>query len=291
MVDPKKARAATIQRMKEAGKASPRRRVRQLRHPRGQEVRYRAALLSIVRRLHREIRKALLPIIETAARADSAASTPRVKTAARADSAVSDIQAAARRIRRGLTSTILAPKTLTKMARAIAADIARFSSGQMDLLFKGSLGIGLPPGSQELVPLIESFTRDNVALITRMGRQELDKAEKVVLSGLRTGQNNREIAKQLRARLGVSERRARLIARDQTGSLNAEVTQVQNLRMGVTEFTWATVGDERVRPLHEDIDGNVYPVATGHPSEGLPGESINCRCSQSPVLDGLFAGL
>lgn len=286
-IDHAAALARTRSRIKlnraKTGRRPPKGRVRRLRHPRGQEVRYRSALLSIVRRLHEQVRSAMLPIIEAA--------PERADSLDRADSIASDIRAAARRIRRRLTSTILSKKSLNKIARAVALDVSRFSTGQMDLLFKSSLGIGLPPGSQELAPLIEAFTRDNVALITRMGKQEIARAESVVLSGFRAGQNNVTMAKALKARLGVSERRARLIARDQTGSLNAEITQVHNLRMGVKEFKWRTVGDERVRDLHRSINGKVYSVATGHPTEGQPSEPINCRCSAEPVLDDLFAGL
>ena len=81
-------------------------------------------------------------------------------------------------------------------------------------------------------------------------------------------------------------------ARNATRRLSARLvtwtrSQAQTAVMsayGVTHFVWETVGDDRVRPLHASIEGNTYPVSTGHPTEGRPGDPYNCRCSMQPVF-------
>ena len=52
---------------------------------------------------------------------------------------------------------------------------------------------------------------------------------------------------------------------------------------GGQQFMWVTQGDERVRPAHEDVDGQVFSLATGHPELGFPGDPPNCRCVAVPV--------
>ena len=47
---------------------------------------------------------------------------------------------------------------------------------------------------------------------------------------------------------------------------------------GATMFRWRTREDNRVREEHAEIDGQVFPLATGHPDLGFPGDPPNCRC-------------
>jgi SPP1 gp7 family putative phage head morphogenesis protein len=47
------------------------------------------------------------------------------------------------------------------------------------------------------------------------------------------------------------------------------------------------VGDERVRDEHEGLDGEQFDY-DDLPSEGLPGEPIQCRCYAEPVLSAIL---
>lgn len=80
---------------------------------------------------------------------------------------------------------------------------------------------------------------------------------------------------------------ADLIAEDQVGTFNLELNQIRSIAAGLDRFTWITQGDDRVRPAHEEIDGQVFDWATGAPSLGgaLPGEPIACRCFPGAVVE------
>lgn len=78
--------------------------------------------------------------------------------------------------------------------------------------------------------------------------------------------------------------RVRFIVHDQISKLNAQITQARQVAAGIEKFTWVTMGDSRVRPLHRQINGNVYAWAEGHPTEGLPGTPPNCRCHAAAVV-------
>ena len=58
---------------------------------------------------------------------------------------------------------------------------------------------------------------------------------------------------------------------------------------GGTSFVWRTRKDAYVRPEHRDLDGKIYPIGTGHPTEGFPGDAHGCRCYAEPVPDDTTA--
>ena len=49
-------------------------------------------------------------------------------------------------------------------------------------------------------------------------------------------------------------------------------------RRGKSAYRWITRKDSRVRPLHKDLEGQVFDMYQGHPTEGHPGDPWGCRC-------------
>lgn len=84
---------------------------------------------------------------------------------------------------------------------------------------------------------------------------------------------------------GNLEPRLRQTVRDQIAKLNTQLTRASCQAAGIDRFKWRSMGDDRVRELHEAINGNEYSFAEGHPTEGLPGEPPNCRCEPEAVVD------
>lgn len=108
------------------------------------------------------------------------------------------------------------------------------------------------------------------------------------MRAIQDGQLHGDLADELEGQFGFSEDRAALIARDQIGKAYGQINASRQREMGVTQFIWRTVEDERVRSEHEDRNGETYDYSD--PPDGeLPGEPINCFpgdtrvSSQSPV--------
>lgn len=129
-----------------------------------------------------------------------------------------------------------------------------------------------------------TFVRDNVNVIKTIGPDHFSKIRKIVDEGFQKGTSSRVLKDRIAEVANVTERRAALIARDQVGSLNANLTKARHVANGFTSFIWRTVGDERVRDEHEAIDGQTFPYSTGAPGEGFPGDPIACRCFAEPVF-------
>ena len=137
--------------------------------------------------------------------------------------------------------------------------------------------------SGKVAEKLEQLTTANVQLIKSIHSQYLDKIQAAVIQAQVKGTPTKDLAKQIKEIGGVTEKRAKLIARDQSAKINASLTRARHEEMGIKQYIWSTSGDERVRDSHAANDGKIFsyddPPATGH-----PGDEINCRCVAIPYF-------
>lgn len=182
----------------------------------------------------------------------------------------------------------LSTNRLTELATEFATQTSEFSRRQLDRQLRSALGIDIFHRDPRLLTIVENFAARNVSLARNIPDKLLSDVEEVVVRGLRRGTSSRSLAQQIRERTGVGERRAQLIARDQVSRLNGQINAARQVDLGIEEFTWQTMQDERVRPEHQERQGVRYRF--DDPPDGeLPGEPINCRCWADPVLDSILA--
>ncbi len=146
-----------------------------------------------------------------------------------------------------------------------------------------------------LEPVLKMKTRENVGLIKSITSDHFDQIERMVYENVIQGRTSaKSMIVELRE-LGVkTDARARFIARDQTSKLTAAVNRERNQALGITEYIWRTVADERVRigrdktingpGSHRAKNGKKFswdkpPKDTGH-----PGEDYQCRCVAEPII-------
>ena len=137
-----------------------------------------------------------------------------------------------------------------------------------------------------LADAIELAVRRNTQLITSLADDMIGRVEQAVLQNATSGGSVKALRERLQNDFGIADRRARLIARDQMGKINSEMSQIRHREAGIEEYVWSTSRDERVRSLHADLDGTTYKY--GQPTgaeEGLPpGQPIQCRCTARAVV-------
>ncbi len=105
------------------------------------------------------------------------------------------------------------------------------------------------------------------------------------------------LAQRIKALGPISDKRAKLIARDQTSKMTASLTELRNTSVGLDEYIWRTSQDERVvgapgndskpNSRHGDHfarEGKRYSYSSP-PADGNPGQPIQCRCYPEPVID------
>jgi len=187
---------------------------------------------------------------------------------------------------------------MQSISRDMANKVSIWNNAQWQKILRSVLGVDLFFDDPALRLATQSFVSENVSLIKSIRNQSLDRIESRVYAGIRQGDRWEGVAKTIREEYGVTERRARLIGRDQVNKLNGKLTQNRQEQIGVKRYKWRTAIDERVRgnpgglypkakPSHWHREGNVYnwnePPKGGHP--GIP---IQCRCIAEPDLDDLF---
>ena len=157
-----------------------------------------------------------------------------------------------------------------------------------------SLGINLFGDSQKLSDYVRSSIAANVALIESIPEQYLTQVESIVYSNVNSGGRPATIAKQLQSQFGVTERRAKVIARDQTSKVTGDLNRIRQTDAGFPFFRWLDSSDERVRSRHKFLDEHVTAYGKGiyrwdNPplsDKGvpiIPGEDYQCRCIAQPV--------
>lgn len=148
-----------------------------------------------------------------------------------------------------------------------------------------SIGLDLFIDTPMLTDITRDFNRANVKLIKSISTTTFNRVEDVIERGFRSGQRHTEIAKDIQREFRVTKNRAKLIARDQVGKLNSQLSRQRFKANGITKAIWRTTGDERVREEHESRNGQEFNLETGLDGE-FPGDPINCRCFSEPVLPG-----
>ena len=247
--------------------------------PQGQEIMYTKDLLSLSRELAKIIREVMYPAIPSMVE-EVQRKTPTDRQDDYLDRLKSLIVFIRKAIQGKVDETIL-------QAENVARNINQFNYNQFQKINENVLGVDLFVSEPWLLDQLKLFSAQNAQLITSLPDQELERVAGYIERGLQDGTSIREIEKDIQKSFGITRRRAKLIARDQTTKLNASLTKLRQQEVGVTEYVWQTSGDERVRPTHRANDGKTFrwdkPPATGH-----PGSDVNCRCVALPVLDNLL---
>lgn len=162
--------------------------------------------------------------------------------------------------------------------------VNNFNAEELKSTLKSSLGVDVFASEPYLNNMKDLWVKQNVSLITNVEDQYFSRVEDIISTGVRSGTMTSDISQQISDQTGVSSRRAQLIARDQVGTLNGQLTKQRQTNIGIDEYIWSTSHDKRVRPLHKPRDGQRFSW-DNPPSDGHPGMPISCRCVALPVID------
>jgi len=131
---------------------------------------------------------------------------------------------------------------------------------------------------------IKDFTAEEIVSLRKS-------VEKTVYSGSRRDAVIRSIQKSY----GVSARKAKFLARQETNLLLTKFKESRYIDSGVHEYTWrCVVGSKNhpVRPSHKILDGKTFrwddPPITTEPGQPVrrnnPGQDFECRCAAIPKV-------
>lgn len=195
----------------------------------------------------------------------------------------------------------------------IARSIDAFNKKELDAFKKIAIGEAFQEMEPWVKNVLDTWAREQVTLISKASQYMLDTVARRIRDGVKAGRSAREVTAMINADLpGISYRRARIIARDQTAKLNSSLTQGRMADAGLETYIWDTAQDERVRgnpngryanaiPSHFIMQGKLCrwddPTVWFENGEWVkrapdapyfhPGMAIMCRCVAVPNWDEL----
>ena len=253
----------------------------QWHHPSSQEREYTRALWSLTNELKRQIQEIIIPALPSLISEVEQLYPAPLRKDDFSDSLKRLINTVIQAIKGKVEETIAASKVF-------GAQIANYNKRQFDRMANSVFGIDIFIDQPWLLDQLKLFGSQNAQLIRSLPAQELDQVAQIIERGLQEGSRFHSMTQDIQETFGVTRRRAKLIARDQTSKLNASLTKLRQQELGVEEYIWQTAGDERVRPTHRAHDGKKFRWDQPPKDTGNPGTDINCRCVAVPVLEGLL---
>lgn len=173
---------------------------------------------------------------------------------------------------------------IRETAETYAGRTNAFNKLQVDKQFRSVLGIEVLRQEKWLAPQISSFVEMNTALIKDITAKSAREMHQLVMTRVEAGDSLRTIKNAIREKLDVTERRAKMIARDQVSKFTGKLTELRQREAGVEEYIWRDAGDNAVRAKHRFNNNKRFrwdqPPPTGH-----PGQDYQCRCTAEPVMD------
>jgi SPP1 gp7 family putative phage head morphogenesis protein len=122
--------------------------------------------------------------------------------------------------------------------------------------------------------------------------ENITKLRAAIQDNVLTGGRAEGMEKQLMQSYGVSRRKAKFLARQETSLLMSKFQETRYQEAGITEYKWSGADDERERPDHRALNNKIFrfdnpPVtnkSTG--ARNNPGEDFGCRCIAIPIVPG-----
>lgn len=217
------------------------------------------------------------------------------------------IQASAERFR----------KTADKIEKALgqglpaevakAARLDRFFSDalfRVDTEFKETVkGIAIAPKftKEQADRIAAEYTKNMQLYIQDWTEKEIKELRERVAEKAVRGERYESLAKEIQASYGVSQRKAKFLARQETSLLMTKFKQVRYESAGVRKYKWATVHNPKdsspdehkpgnVRYYHGLLDGKVFswenpPIVDEKGNRKNPGQDCNCRCTAIPIVE------
>lgn len=241
------------------------------------ELQYRAALRRLLAAAAKEVRESVIPLYAAELALD------RAQRAYTGDAARESWFVRLRAMINELTGVV------TGTVRNILDLEGKQHTKGFMAAAKKALGIDLAAvvHEEDISDYVETAVARNVSLITGFGDDLLKRIEQTVYTSAIAGNSVATLKSKLKEQFGISDRRAALIARDQTAKFNSDLNRIRQTQAGVTSYTWATSHDERVRERHRRLDGKIYKWGepTGAEDGGAPGQPIRCRCVARGIVE------
>lgn len=163
----------------------------------------------------------------------------------------------------------------------------------------GGLSLGTRVLNEQTEEIMKASIAESVSLIKSIPEKYFTNIEGAVMRSITTGKGLQDLVPFFKKQKGITQRRARLIAGDQSRKAYTNISAARMKEIGVRKYIWRhSSAAEEARPLHLKLnnttqsldDPPIIQYAKGKQREvrGKPGDLINCLCVMIPIVD--FSG-
>jgi SPP1 gp7 family putative phage head morphogenesis protein len=235
----------------------------------------------------------------------------------RYDSYPDDFNVFMKELQEEFNKKILENPSTRAFITTIGLQVSDQNKKQWHKFSKKLLGIEFVTDEPWETETIKSWGDTNLGLIKGLGDDYVKRINTIVSEGVQFGRTSQSIRKEIRkVNKDINKTRANLIARDQVGKLNGQLTKRRQQDAGLDWYIWSTAQDERVRgnptgkypkavPSHfimngkvckwndntvySDDGGKTWKKRTGKMPIAIPGEEIQCRCTALAFFADILA--
>ena len=145
--------------------------------------------------------------------------------------------------------------------------------------------------SEETKNILKASTEMSASYIKSIQTDYLDKVSNATYRSITSSKGLQSLVPEIQKIGGQTERKAELIALDQTRKVSADLDSARMKQNNITKFEWVhSGGGAHPRETHQAMNGKIYDLDKGayDSSVGynvLPCELPNCKCFKVPVIE------
>jgi SPP1 gp7 family putative phage head morphogenesis protein len=183
----------------------------------------------------------------------------------------------------GIASTI-AENVAHKIRLDVDTKLRRY------LLIAGSVTPALFYQTRPVRDKLSDIVANNVNLIKSIPQQYHARVQFVLINAIKNHQSLTDLTKNLQIQFGITERRAKLIASDQTGWASSQLQHERFAELGIKKAIWVyTYQSKEPRHQHIQMNGKTYDVRKGlwdrvEQAYIFPKQLIGCKCDCIPLI-------
>lgn len=180
-----------------------------------------------------------------------------------------------------------------EIAKIEAERLSKQSAKYVNMnLVKQSQSFALKRTPKDVSQALNAIYERNYNLIKTIPQDIKDRFQSVFLNNVNNF-DREAIEKQIKTISGISDRRAKVIARDQTQKAITQYHAAREQNLGFEYYVWRTSQDERVstgKGGHKKLEGRIYrydedtAVVDSYGNLGHPSQRVNCRCRRQAVI-------
>ena len=137
--------------------------------------------------------------------------------------------------------------------------------------------------------LAEDYTNNMLISIKNWQKDAVLRLRDRVEANAVTGYRADNMVDSIQAEYGVSQSKAKFLARQETSLFVSKYREETYKATGINMYRWRANIDNRVRQSHRDLNGLVFswdspPVTDAKGNRHNPGEDYGCRCKACPMI-------